>query len=340
MRDLLSWNVPLGRWAGVQVRLHVLFLLFALFALNFSWREDLIAYGGICLAVLFASALLHELGHCIAARKIGGTADQVLLWPLGGLSHINVSQDPQIELITALAGPMINLFIGVAMAPAVMLLKGPESLAAALNPLVPPVPAGAAALTVGDVAECTLWINWILALANALPAFPLDGGRALRAVLWPRYGYRTAVLLVVRAAKLTALALCIVAWLVRAEYDFAPLPLILLAVFLYFAAKQEAERLQDSDPGDGSFGYDFSQGYTSLERQFQPPQREPGFIRRWLEQRREQRAMRRQLIEQEEERRVDEVLARLHLHGRDGLSPEDRSLLDRVSARYRNRMRG
>jgi hypothetical protein len=118
------------------------------------------------------------------------------------------------------------------------------------------------------------------------------------------------------------------------------LPLILLAVFLYFAAKQEAERLQDSDPGDGSFGYDFSQGYTSLERQFQPPQREPGFIRRWLEQRREQRAMRRQLIEQEEERRVDEVLARLHLHGRDGLSPEDRSLLDRVSARYRNRMRG
>ncbi|HEX4132013.1 MAG TPA: site-2 protease family protein [Pirellulales bacterium] len=340
MRDLLSWNVSLGRWAGVQVRLHFFYLLFVAFALHHSWREGLLGYGCAALAILTVSALLHEFGHCVAAWRVGGNAEQVLLWPLGGLSHINPSQDPQNELLTALAGPVVNFAICAALAPVLVVLGDGAVMPGMLNPLEPPVPIEADSLGALPLVRCAFWINWMLALMNVLPAFPLDGGRALRAVLWPRFGYRTAVLLVARTAYLTAIVLGLLAWFAASAYPFAPLPLALLAVFLFFAAKQEAERLQEGDSSDSSFGYDFSQGYTSLERHLQPKAREPGPLRRWLDRRREERAERQQQLEQEEERRVDDILVRLHELGRDGLSPEDRALLDRVSARYRNRMRG
>jgi Zn-dependent protease len=338
MRELLSWNLSLGRWGGVQVRLHVFFLLFVLVAVNYGLQKDLLGYVSMCLVVLFLSALAHEFGHCVAAWRVGGTADQVLLWPLGGMSHVNASQDPQSELLTALAGPITNLSICVPAGLAVLLLDG--ELAPLCNPFKPPVPVGAEPLSALLLAETTYWINFVLAIINILPGFPLDGGRALRALLWNRCGYRTSVLYVVLAAKITAVVLCIVAWWVYDTSPFALIPLVLIAIFLFFAAKQEADRLHDSEPADSSFGYDFSQGYTSLERQMQTRTREPGPVRRWLDRRREERARRQLQIEQDEERRVDEILARLHSAGRDGISAEDRALLDRVSARYRSRQRG
>ncbi|HEX3869942.1 MAG TPA: site-2 protease family protein, partial [Pirellulales bacterium] len=195
-------------------------------------------------------------------------------------------------------------------------------------------------LTPLAIVQAAFWMNFILAWVNLLPAFPLDGSRFLRALLWPRYGYRSAVSLVVGAAKIVAFLMFVAGVSVYNSYPFATLPLLLASVFLFFAAKQEAERLNDSEPSEASFNYDFSQGYTSLERQLQGRSREPGPVRRWLEKRREERARRQQLLEQDEERRVDEILARLHTCGRDGLSAEDRALLDRVSARYRGRQRG
>ena len=338
MRDLLSWNLSLGRWRGVHVRLHVFFLLFAIVTLHFSLREDMLVYGATALGLLLVSVAAHELGHVVAARRIGGNAEQILLWPFGGLAHVNVSQEPQHELLTALAGPLVNAALCLLMAP-VIVAATPDS-ALLLNPLAPPVPMSADSFGALDVLRLAFWINWVLMLLNLLPAFPLDGGRALRALLWDKFGFRTAVQLVARAAKTTAVLLFVVAWLVHEPYPHTPLPLAILGIFLYFAAKQETERLTDNDAGDPLFQYDFSQGYTSLEPSAPTRAPEPGPLRRWLDRRREERELRRQQIEQDEERRVDEVLARLHDQGRDALSPDDRALLDRVSARYRNRQRG
>jgi Zn-dependent protease len=338
MRDLLSWNVPLGRWAGVPVRLHVFFILLAVLAVYFGERAEVMPYSLAALAILFVSVLAHEFGHCFAAARIGGHADQLVLWPLGGLTHVNVSSDPQAELITALAGPLMNLSACLVLAPA--MLAGETDFATLINPLEPPVPL-AIHLTWHDVLRLTFWINWLLTLVNLLPAYPLDGGRALRAMIWQRWDYHVAARVTVSVAMSTAFVLCGVAWIVHYRYEFALLPLVLFGVFLFFSAKQEGEQMQEHEPGDAGLGYDFSQGYTSLDRQYDPRrEREPGPLRRWLESRRLARLERQQQIEEEDERRVDEILARLHESGIDGLSSEDRALLDRVSARYRNRLRG
>jgi hypothetical protein len=88
---------------------------------------------------------------------------------------------------------------------------------------------------------------------------------------------------------------------------------------------------------DQPFGYDFSQGYTSLEKSAEEPPREAGPNTRWLEERREARQRRQADIEQEEDRRMDELLARISMHGLQSLSPDERLLLERVAARYRQR---
>lgn len=340
MRDILSWNIPLGRWAGVSVRLHVFFVLLLAIVL-FRTDPEEFWYGLIMIGVLLGSVAAHELGHCWAAWRGGGHADQVLLWPFGGLAHVNVSQDPQQELGTSLAGPIVNLVVCSLTLPLlVTMLDGWPQVIQLLNPLVPPWPDPATGFTPLLIVRLVFWVNWWLAMINLLPAFPLDGGRALRALLWPYFGYRTAVLQVVRAAKLTAIAMWIVAWFVRESHSSASLPLAIFGVVLYFSAKQEAQRLQEHDADEGFLGYDFSQGYTSLERRAPVDTESVGPLRRWLETRREARRVRQQQIEEEDERRMDDILARLQEHGLQGLSPEDRALLDRVSARYRNRMRG
>ena len=114
--------------------------------------------------------------------------------------------------------------------------------------------------------------------------------------------------------------------------------LVVLGLVLFFAARGEVGRAQDAQEDEWAFGYDFSQGYTSLERNTSHPARpRAGPLRQWIDRRRAARQRRQREIEQADEQRVDSILARLHETGMDGLSTEDQALLKRVSARYRNR---
>jgi hypothetical protein len=157
-------------------------------------------------------------------------------------------------------------------------------------------------------------------------------------------GYRGAIRTVSRSGMMIALMMCLLALVVRdpgSNSRLIPtwLPLVLLALFFFFSSQQEVQTVEEEDQEDDLFGYDFSQGFSSLE---QPPsgprRRQQGPMRRWLQQRQEMKERRLRDIEVEEERRVDEVLVRVKELGIDALSPEDRSLLHRVSARYRNRL--
>lgn len=340
MRNVLSWNVSLGCWADVQVRLHVAFLVLAAAVLHLCTGAAGNRDAGpalLGLSVLFVSVVAHELGHCMAVWRCGGRVDQVVLGPWGGLTYLCPSRERQAELIVAAAGPVMNLALSAAAVVALAAMRQP--VAELFHPFALPDFGGG--FSFAQTLALTAWINGLIVLVNLIPAYPLDGARALRAILRPVYGFRTAVVVTWRSGLVSAAALMVAAWFLRHEFDKASLACTILGIFLYFSSWEEAERLHDGGTAMEEAGYE--QRYDDADEDDDDNRtRRPtvGPLRRWIAERREQRLARQLEIEREEESRVDAVLVRLHTLGADALSAEDHALLKRVSARYRQRQQG
>ncbi|MCA9263055.1 MAG: site-2 protease family protein [Planctomycetales bacterium] len=356
MHHLDVWSLSLGRWRGVQVKLHMFFLLFATFTCYLAWRmpadgaaDDSFAWtAALCILVLFLSVLLHELGHVLAARRFNGAVDGIVIGPLGGLQPIRIPNDPQSELLVALAGPLVSAGI-TAICLMALLFSGEPHAYRVLHPFSPEAfeiatsPGGM--LGPKDIVGLICWINWLLLLINLIPAFPFDGGRVCLAFLQtmrPQLAHHHAVVLVAALAKIVAVGLLIAAFFFRDSQaaSVAPtwLALILLAIFVFFSARVEEEHPDQEESESGPFGYDFSQGFTSLEQTTEPPSPPPpGPLTRWWRKWQQRRELKRRRAEAEEDERLDEVLQRLHEFGESALSPAERALLKRVSARYRDR---
>jgi len=330
----------LGRWLGVPVRLQVSFLLLilAVFYITTRHSEQELLAGAMLLGIWFVSVLLHEAGHLALISRFGTLPDEVVLTPLGGIPEGDLDLEPQREVVAALAGPLASLAAWVSSA-ALLIALGEKNLAGLLNPFYPRELASGTLLLQG--LKMGMWLNWVLVLVNLLPATPLDGGRALQAILGSAVGPRRALMVVSRATLITAVVLVIFAAFLPGGADMlvpAWLPLSVLAVYLFFHQQPEEDLTADEEADEGLFGYDFSQGYTSLEKKVETPRpARPGPIRRWLARRRQERETRRRLVERDEEQRVDAILQQLHEQGRQSLSSEDQALLNRVAARYRAR---
>ena len=175
------------------------------------------------------------------------------------------------------------------------------------------------------------WVNWVLLLINLIPAFPLDGGRMLQCLLWWRSDYRAGTLAAVVVGFIMMLMIILLS-IVTAE------PLVLcLAVFIFLACRQQWIMLETGGE-EGPFGYDFSQGYTSLEKDEPPaPKKQPNFIQRWLQKRAALKAQKELEKREADEQRMDELLEKVQKLGLQALTDEERRFLTRVSARFRNR---
>lgn len=355
MSDPLTWSpIRLGRWFGTTVKVHVFLILFValtlLMALFATRAEDGIRrlpQTACWLSLLLAALAIHELGHALMARWLDVEQEDVNLWPLGNLVGPGVGPRSSSDLLVALAGPVTSgaLFLGIAVALRLFLGAG-----FVWNPFGQLEDSGAPTLATGRLAAplTPAWIlgwfgylNYILFLANLLPALPFDGGRAFRA-------YLSSVSIVSArdnnyapwTARATAALLCLIG-LARLIFSRRPdgLTLITLAILIEVFARTESRMLEDGGYfEDGVFGYDFSEGYTSLEGSAAKvrPYRESA-LKRWRRRRSELRRQRRLLREAAEERRMDEILDKLHREGRSALTNEEQRFLVRVSARYRNR---
>jgi Zn-dependent protease len=355
MRDPFLWSIPLGRLFGINVRVHILYPVLVLVLVlrvvyktpkdypSTAWLDVLILAGLLLVSVIF-----HEFGHCFAARRQQGEATEILIWPLGGLANIDVPHTPWAHFFTAAAGPIVNLalcvicalLLGLAVNPAYQPPWNPlswspfrDSLNGALN-----LHTWAG---ISDDRVTAVWpvflarffyVNWVLFLLNVLlMGYPLDGGRMLQSALWPHLGYRQSMLVSIFAGFVAMFIVGIVAIVIN---DFIWLS---LAMVIYFACKHQWIVLETGGE-DGLFGYDFSQGYTSLERD-QParPARKVGWWKGWL-QRRAARKLQRETEQREaEERRLDELLEKVQRLGIRALTDEERRFMKRVSDRYRNR---
>jgi Zn-dependent protease len=214
------WSVRVGRVLGIDVRIHATFaLIVLLFALGSSAEEGPgLVVGMAWLATIFACVLVHELAHCVVGRRRGAVVHEIVLLPIGGVSKLErLPQDPKDEFAMAIAGPLASLGLGiVAMAAAVLLGQ-------ALLPIE---------ILTGPALAGLAWFNLIVGTFNLLPAFPLDGGRVLRARLERTRDLETATRLAARIGRTLALAL------VAAGVVFDPW-LLIIGVFVYFGASAE-----------------------------------------------------------------------------------------------------
>lgn len=339
MRDLLSWNLYVGRVAGIQLRLHAFFVVVAglvLLQAQGSQGEHFPWHAPVGLAALLTAILLHECGHSLAAQQLGGQTDVWLIWPLGGLALPTTPRLPYYEVRVAAAGPLANGAACLALAPLLWLAGvGPGEV---MHPLVPP--AVGESLHLRDVVKQLFWCNWLVGLVNLLPAQPLDGGRMYRALLWHLAGLRSAKIRLAKLGQVMALGLGVTAWVVRDELPESAPWCLALAGLLFFSSRQETERLHEPEPEELPTRTDFGPGGVALQQQVEPsarPQR-LGLLQSWLAQRRQQRQSQRRQQEQQDEQKLDEILGRLHEHGPGSLSEEDRLVLKRSSARYRDRL--
>lgn len=344
MNDPLSWSIPLGRWFGITVRMSLIFPLVSL-GLVLRVASDHSAYLGTAIllqVLLFLSVLLHEFGHCFTARAVDGDADDILMWPLGGLASVQLPHVPRAHLLTALGGPAVNLVLCVVTFAALTAFGYLPPFSPFWNVYVEGLyhwhsgtwvaDLGAGVRTLAQV----FFVNWVLMLFNLVViGFPLDGARVLQALLWMRIGFASSMRLACWTGYVVAGLLMLIAMVTVKSEAEGSFMLFALAVFIGLTCWQQLQLLSAGAFGDEGFmGYDFSQGYTSLEQRSAPRQ---SWWQRWKNEREAKRRLKQQAEEAAEQARVDELLVKVQEYGLQSLTNEERRFLNRVSAKLRQK---
>lgn len=326
----LFWSFAAGTWSGVRLRISWLMPLLLAWLLY----EFQVKLGGALFGILFVSVLMHEIGHILAARATEGSGDEILMWPLGGLAFVE-TLSARAQALTASAGPLVNLLLCGLFLPAVL---GSGMMPHVFNPLMVPFAPDEFGLHLArDIPVLAFWVNWMCLLVNLVPAYPLDGGQIFRSWLTARMGQGMGTEVAIRCAYAFATLMA-----VGDLVFFKSTVLLGIAFLIFLLAMQESYQLQASESYDDSFmGYDFSQGYTSLERSDQTkPQRRTGLLQRWLNKRRAERQRRIEEQAQQSEQQLDAILAKVHERGLMSLTPAEKRMLKRASNRYKGKEPG
>ena len=226
----MGWSLPIFRIAGIQLRIHVTFvLLIAWLAFGYYAQggSPAAAEGVIFVLLLFLCVVLHEFGHALAAKAFGINTPDITLLPIGGVARLErMPEEPKQELVIAVAGPAVNVVIALG-----LFVAGGSFI----NPFVNP----AAPERVGLVSQLLI-INVLLVAFNLLPAFPMDGGRVLRALLATRLSYARATQIAATVGQGFAFVFGFIGLI------WNPF-LIFIALFVYIGASQEAALAQMKD---------------------------------------------------------------------------------------------
>lgn len=219
----MSWSITLVRIAGTEIRIHLTFFLlllwFAISGYQVAGWEGALDSTLLILAV-FGCVVLHELGHVLTARRYGITTPDITLLPIGGLARFSrMPEKPSEEVIISIAGPLVNLVIV-----GILVLFGADL---SLNP------DNITTYGQGFISQLAV-INLYLFAFNLIPAFPMDGGRILRAILAFRMNRRRATEIAAHIGQLLAFVF------VAAGLIWGNLLLVFVAVFVYLAATAES----------------------------------------------------------------------------------------------------
>jgi Zn-dependent protease/CBS domain-containing protein len=227
----MSWSVNIGSIAGTAIRIHITFILFLafFFFLGLASGSLFDALWTVAFVVLlFACVLAHEFGHIFTARAFGVETPDVTLLPIGGVARLaRIPEKPVEELLIAIAGPLVNVAIALVLMALTPTHLGAGLFAAMENPN--------ASTMIDKLVEANLFV----AIFNMIPAFPMDGGRVLRALLAIKLGHLRATEIAATIGQWVAFAFGFLG-LFPNPYFYNPM-LIFIAIFIYLAASSEAQ---------------------------------------------------------------------------------------------------
>src|SRR3984957_11629749 len=228
IRDM-RWSFKVARIGGIELRNHItFFLLLAVFASFYGAQAGISETLKVVIFFLlvFLCVLLHEFGHAFAAKAYGIRTVDITLLPIGGVARMErMPEKPAQELVVAIAGPLVNVVIACALL-FVLAVSGNLDFGELLDP------------TRFNALWALLYTNVMMVVFNLIPAFPLDGGRVLRALLATRLSYERATQIAATVGQ--ALALLMGVW----AFSRGPASLALIAIFIYMGAESESSFVQ------------------------------------------------------------------------------------------------
>ncbi len=225
----MKWSIKIGRYLGIDVYMHFTFVLLISWVAYANWRQEqnlaAAAAGVAFILSIFLCVVLHEFGHALAARRYDIKTRDIILLPIGGLARLErIPTHPFQELWVALAGPAVNVVIAFGL---FVWLQ----VTSTLEPLQ------TLTLTAGPFLERLMLVNLFLILFNLVPAFPMDGGRVLRALLATRQDYGRAT----QTAAAIGQGIAVIFGFIGLLYN--PF-LLFIALFVWIGAAQEASMAQ------------------------------------------------------------------------------------------------
>ncbi len=221
----MKWSWKIARFWGIDIYMHATFLLIVLWVAFSYWVEShnwaAVLGGVVFILALFVCVVLHEYGHALTARRFGVRTRDITLYPIGGVARLErIPDKPEEELWVALAGPAVTAAIAVALL-VVMIASGT------------PLTRQSISLTSGGFIARLFAVNVLLFLFNLLPAFPMDGGRVLRALLAMRMEYLRATQIAAGVGQAMAFLFGFVGLLTDPW-------LLVIALFVWMGAEQES----------------------------------------------------------------------------------------------------
>ncbi len=219
----MKWSFPMGRVAGIPIRMHVTFILVLVWIAWLGWESNGLVSSLWALALingLFACVVLHELAHSLVAIRFGAEVRNITLLPIGGVASMkSIPEKPYQEFLVSVAGPLTNVLIVLILTAA----RGRFPSWQQENVF----PASG-----GELLDALIWANLILAVFNLVPAFPMDGGRVLRSLLALFLPYRQATTAAATIGQLLAVGFILVGLLTNPF-------LVIIGLFVFFGAEGE-----------------------------------------------------------------------------------------------------
>lgn len=324
--QFMSYGVPLGTWAGIRVRVHIIcFILLAIELLtSFSAGPAMVMWTLRMSGLLFISVLLHEFGHCLGCRAVGGEARDILMWPLGGLAFCAPPKRPWPEFVTVACGPLVNLVLGGASYAALLVIAG-DNMPVSLNPL----PSSRHLVTgvTGLLADFFV-VNYVLLIFNLTLAFyPFDGGRLVQIALWVKMGYVRSMRVATTIGIFAAGAVALLGFVTQRTM------LVAVAIFGMITCIQQAKMLRAGDAEDQEDGV-YAPTFNARGDDERATQKR-GWLATWKAKRSRQKREAEAAQTAAQDAEVDRILDKVRAQGLHSLTKTEQKALQRATDRQR-----